>query len=280
MFSFAFAWYAVSVHISFNKRSVSAMRKSKMLQKIRAGKVAQICSMGNYNPSFICHAAHYNFDGIWLSLEHRAMDEREIQAILAFFHLYDIDCFLRPSTIEKNALYRYLEDGAAGFMIPHVSTQQKAEELVQAVKFPPLGDRGLDGAGLDCNFHLEAGGSYTDDANNETFLIVQIETLEAVENIDAIVSVAGVDGVFIGPGDLGLRINNSNTSITLESTRHKVAEACAKHGKAWGIPSGNEEQLTQYKQEGAQILVYGGEFMALKNMLEESKLVFNRACEE
>lgn len=73
---------------------------------------------------------------------------REVEALLAFSHLFDIDIMLRPPTLEKTRLYRYLEDGAAGLMIPHVSTAGKAKMLVDAVKFPPLGDRGLDNAGL------------------------------------------------------------------------------------------------------------------------------------
>ena len=67
-------------------------------------------------------------------------------------HLHDIDMMVRPSTLEKTKLYRYLEDGAAGLMIPHVSDAEKARALVNAVKFPPLGDRGIDAAGLDSNF--------------------------------------------------------------------------------------------------------------------------------
>ncbi len=254
------------------------MRTNKMLQKIRAGKVARICSLGFYHPAYFCQAANSNYDAVWLCLEHNAMNPREVEAMIAFSHLYDIDCLLRPSMTEKNALYRFLEDGAAGFMIPHVSTKQRAEELVQATKFPPLGDRGQDGAGLDNDFYIHGTETYPTDANAETFLIVLIETLEAVENAEAIASVEGVGGLFIGPGDLGLRIKNSNTSVTLESARKQVAAACAKHGKAWGVPAANEAEIAQYTQEGALFIACGGAFMAVKDMLEETGQQFDRAC--
>ena len=164
------------------------MRRSRTIQKLRNNELVRICGMGHYIPAYIRHAKEFGYDCIWLDLEHRAMDNREIQALLAFFHLYDVDCMLRPPTLEKSRLYRYFEDGASGLMIPHVSTAEKAQQLVQAVKFPPLGDRGIDAAGLDADFSLPDHAAYTQEANRETFLVVQIETPEAVENVDEIAS--------------------------------------------------------------------------------------------
>jgi 4-hydroxy-2-oxoheptanedioate aldolase len=255
------------------------MRISKVLQKIRAGKIVRICALGHFIPSYIRHAAHYGFDAIWMDCEHRAISTREIQALMPYFHQFDIDCMLRAPTLEKTRLYRFLEDGATGLMIPHVSTPQKAQMLVQSVKFPPLGDRGLDGAGYDSDFMLQSGESYTEDSNRETFLVVQIETLEAVNNIEAIAAIKGVDGLFIGPGDLGLRIKHSETSLSLDDVRARVAKACVQHGKAWGLPAANEEIMAQYAREGAQLLAHGGDFRALKDMLEASSQRFDRVCD-
>jgi 2-keto-3-deoxy-L-rhamnonate aldolase RhmA len=197
------------------------------------------------------------------------MSDREIQALMAFFHLSDIDCMLRPPTLEKSRLYRYLEDGATGLMIPLVDTPEKARMLVDAVKFPPLGDRGRDGAGLDSDFILEGGESYTDEANRETFLVVQIETLEAVANADAIAAVEGVDGLFVGPGDLGLRIKNSATDMTVDKAMAIVAEAVKKHGKVWGCPAGDAQRVQELREMGAQLIAFGGEFMAIMNVLRD-----------
>lgn len=253
------------------------MRTSKFLSKIRSEKVARVCALGHFIPSYVCHAAHFGFDAIWLDCEHRAWTDREIQSMLAYFHQYDIDCMLRAPTLEKARLYRYLEDGATGLMIPHVSTPERAKELVQAVKFPPIGDRGLDGSGMDSEFHFAGGETYTDDANRETFLVVQIETPEAIENVEAIAAVEGVDGLFLGPGDLGLRIQKLNPGFTLDEARAKLAEACKKHGKAWGLPAADEGLMKQFADEGAQILAHGGDFMTLKTMLSEASQKFDRA---
>ena len=236
------------------------MRNSKTIAKLSNNEVVRICGLGHFIPAFVKHVAHFGYDCIWLDLEHRLIDEREVQSLLQLAHLCDIDVMLRAPTLEKTRLYRYLEDGAAGLMIPHVSTPEKAQMLVDAVKFPPIGDRGYDGAGIDCDYILTADANYTDDANAQTFLVVQIETLEAVENVDAIASINGVDGLFVGPGDLGLRIKNTDTDKTVESCIEVVAAAAKKHGKAWGIPAGTPEILKQRKEQGAQLIAHGGDF--------------------
>lgn len=246
------------------------MRRSKTLARWRAGEPARMCALGHFIPPYIRLASHFGYDCIWLDLEHRAMEDREVQALLMMFHLADIDCLLRAPTLEKIKLYRYLEDGAAGLMIPHVSTAKRARELVQALKFPPLGDRGLDGAGLDCDYVLQGGESYPDAANDETFLVVQIETIEAIQNIDEIASVPGVDALFIGPGDLGLRLRTVNPdNLTMEECTARVAAAAKKHGKVWGQPAFSPEHLKALIEQGARLPNFGGEFGALLNSLRQ-----------
>jgi len=247
------------------------MRNSKTLAKIKQGKAARMCVLGHYIPSYIHHAANAGFDLIWLDMEHRTFTDTEIAALLTHFHLADIDCMLRPATLEKVRLYRYLEDGATALMIPHVSTVEKAQALVNAVKFPPLGDRGIDGAGLDSNFAINGGEDYPEAANRETFLVVQIETIEAVMNIDAIAAVPGVDGIFIGPGDLGLRLKHlESKELKMEAVYKKVATAAAREGKAWGCPAGSIEDVAELREQGAQLIAFGGDFMALKGMLDDN----------
>lgn len=244
------------------------MRKSKTLARIRAGEPVRICALGHYIPSYIKYAAHYGFDCIWLDLEHRAMSDREVQSLMAFFHNFDIDCLLRTPTLEKAKLYRYLEDGASGLMIPHVSTPERAKALVDACKFPPLGDRGLDGAGLDNDF-MFLEGNYPEGVNDETFLVVQIETPEAVQNVDAIAAIDGVDGLFIGLGDLGLRLKLSPEYPDLEQSVELVAAAAQKHNKAWGCPAGSAEALKKRRSQGAQLLARGGDVRALVAVLDQ-----------
>jgi 4-hydroxy-2-oxoheptanedioate aldolase len=253
------------------------MRQSKILAKIRAGKVARLCCIGSPLGMAPALAAHFHYDGIWVDAEHRVWDPREVDALLGRHHAADIDCVWRPATKEKNALYRLLEDGATGLMIPHVSTAEQARALVQAVKFPPLGDRGLDAAGRDADFLVGAPSDYVVQANRETFLVVQIETQEALDNAEAIAAVPGVDVLFIGPGDLSLRLcckPGVNDPRMLEAQK-RVAAAARQHGKAWGRPAGTADDARVIVQLGAQFVPMGGEFGALLQHFSECSAQFD-----
>jgi 4-hydroxy-2-oxoheptanedioate aldolase len=252
------------------------MRQSKVLKKLRSGRFARVCGLGHYLPFFVRHAAHYRFDGIWLDLEHRAMGDREVQALLAACHASDIDCMVRPPTYERARLYRYLEDGAAGLMIPFVNDAAIARRLVESVKFPPVGERGLDGAGLDGRYYLDVlggGETYCAEANRETFIVAQIETPEGVANVREIAAVPGIDLLFVGPADLGLRLSVAPGAgrMVLANAVETVRAAARENGKAWGIPAGSIEDLARYRELGAQMVPRGGDFWLMKVLDECSR---------
>ena len=247
------------------------MRKSKVLAKLRSGKFARICSVGHYLPFYIRHAAHAGFDGIWFDLEHRTMNDREVQSIIALCRYNDIDCMVRPPTVGKTHLYHYLEDGATGFMVPFVSTPEIAHQIVDATKFAPLGNRGVDGAGLDGDYGLDvwkSDSTYFEDANRETFIVAQIETPEAVDNIDRIAATPGIDLLFIGPADMGQRLRALNDRRTMTDVIDRVSAAARMHGKAWGITAASPDEIARYRRLGAQMVPWGGDF-ALAKVLQQ-----------
>ena len=187
------------------------------------------------------------------------MSEREVQSLLTLCHYNDIDCMVRPPTREHSRLYRYIEDGATGVMMPLISDAATAQRVVNAVKFPPLGNRGLDGAGLDSDFAIDAfrpNSTYIDDINRETFVVLQIETLDALENVDEIASVPGIDAFFVGPGDLGLRLGQveSDVQSALDEAIGRVAEVAIKRGIAWGIPAGTPEGDNETSRNGGAVV--------------------------
>lgn len=238
-----------------------------------------MCSLGHYIPAFVCQAARAGYDCIWLDLEHRALPIRELQALLVECHLFDIDCMVRVPTREKAQLYRYLEDGATGLMIPHVSTAEEACDLVRSTRFPPVGERGFDNAGLDADFYHHSIDDYASWAHSETFLTVQIETPEAVDNVDAIAAVEGIDMLFLGPGDLGYRYRHDATGDEdgqrLEAAYVRVAEAAARHGKAWACPASGRDAIKRRFDQGCRFIANASDFMSIRAGLANGMAEFD-----
>jgi 4-hydroxy-2-oxoheptanedioate aldolase len=253
------------------------MRISKVLTKIRAGKPARIAWLGYFLPPFVAHAAHLGYDGIWLDLEHRPMDSREVQALLAFSHLYNIDLMIRTPTREKGQLYRYLEDGAAGIIVPHVSDVESARALVQSVKFPPVGDRGIEGRGLETNYGLDIAHGrdvLIDHALHETFLIVQIETPAGLAAADQIAALSGIDGLYVGPNDMRIRLQHlpEDKRPTVDKAIEYIASVCKKQGKIWGSLASSPHELEGHWKMGSNFLVWGMDTRILHEGLEASSL--------
>lgn len=255
------------------------MRKSKVLAKWRNNEFARFCALGHVLPFFIRYAAHFKYDGIWLDLEHRNFDAREVQHLQALCQLYDIDCMIRPPTVQRTRLYRYLEDGAAGLMIPFVEDADMARDIVAATKYPPIGNRGLDGAGLDSNFGGDTwipNSSYIEDANRETFIVAQIETPVAVANAEAIAAAPGIDALFVGPGDLGLRLDTySELGMTIDEAVAQVAAAAKKHDKVWARTASSIEEVDRYRRQGSLMIPFGGDF-ALTDVLKTASAELDR----
>jgi 2-keto-3-deoxy-L-rhamnonate aldolase RhmA len=245
------------------------MRSSKLLSKLRAGRPCRVCALGNYLPFFVRHAAANDYDAIWIDLEHSTMSSREVQALLALCHSWDIDGLVRPGTGERSDIYRHFENGAAGLMMPMVNDAADARAIVRATKYPPLGNRGFAGSGLDSDYTLALrpeGQRYTDDANAETFIMAQIETAEAVANVEAILAVEGIDAVFVGPADLGLRLRTTPTGLELEDAIAQVAAAARRSGKAWGITSTSIDDVAKRWRQGAQLVPHGSDFGLMQQL--------------
>jgi 4-hydroxy-2-oxoheptanedioate aldolase len=246
------------------------MRTSLVRHRLRQKQAARLVCMYYPNAMMPAHAARNGFDAIWLDTEHNTWDRREIQRLLSLHHLANIDCIVRTGDRQLANLYHLLEDGASGLMIPLVNTAAEARALAQAVKFPPLGQRGLDGAGIDNNFYLEGTEEYPSRANEETLLILQIETPEAVENIEQIAATPGVDGLFIGPGDLALRLGCPLDwqQPKMIAAQARIAAAAQQHGVAWGRPARNADDIRELSRLGAQLINLGSDFGAVAAMLQ------------
>ncbi len=254
------------------------MRPSRILARIRAGEPALLASQCFPQPVLAEHASVRGYDGIWLDQEHQFWNPGDLRATLHIIQLLGLDAIIRPPTREKAALYQLLDQGATGVLLPHINTPDEARAAVQALKFPPLGERGLDGCGLDTRHATAIPADYPATANRERFLAVMIESPAAVRQADAIAAVAGVDILFFGPADLFLRLGRpfNPEDAEFREAERIVDAACRRHGKAWGRPCISADDLARTLAAGARLVVHGSDFRALTSHLRDCGADFAR----
>ena len=201
------------------------------------------------------------FDFLTLDVEHSAVDLPQALHIFHAIRAGNPKClpFVRTQGVEFSFVKRYLDAGAKGVIAPLVKTKAQAEELVRAVKYPPEGERGV--GYCPANDYGKKLKEHFSQANEEIYCIVQIEHIDAVNNIGEILSVKGVDGAFIGPFDLSasMGLTGQFDHPDYIAARDKILASC----KQAGIPVGihvvepNPDELEDRIQEGFEILAYG-----------------------
>lgn len=240
------------------------MRRSRILEVIRGGGAALIT-----NPSFTYSwrltemMARMGYDGVWIDMEHRDFDYKDAAIMTLAARAGDCDAVVRIRKDSYADYFRPLEDGAAGIMVPHIKTRAEAEFAVYNARYMPVGRRGMDGVGADTFY-----GLHQDDlaqANQETFVLVQIEDYEGVDVIDEIIGVDGIDGILVGPADLaqsyGLAGQIRHEKVL--AAQEKVGEACAKVGKWWGAPGLTPDHTRWLIDRGAQFIALGSDYGVL-----------------
>lgn len=163
---------------------------------------------------------------------------------------------------QPEVIARVLDAGALGVVIPHVSNRTQAEALVQAVRYPPFGERSA-GTGRNQSFT-----DYAAQANDQILLIPQIEDLEGVDQIREIMSVDGIDIGFIGPHDLGLSMGLRPEQIgqNLEHERQlmRVLEGCQEIGKPAGLPVPDAKSANKWISRGFQMIDLANDLALLR----------------
>jgi 2-keto-3-deoxy-L-rhamnonate aldolase RhmA len=151
---------------------------------------------------FIVHAfANAGFDFVYVDMEHGRFSHETIVGLIQTIRLTNMVPLVRVPDNQYHLIARVMDAGAQGVMIPRVETRQQAEVAVQSLRYPPLGQRGLAVARGHNDYKQQNALTFSQEANRENLLIVQIESTRGVENVDDIISVQGVDVALIGPGD-------------------------------------------------------------------------------
>lgn len=215
--------------------------------------------LGDSVAAEICAGA--GFDWLLIDGEHAPNDLRSIlrqaQAIAAYPASHPIARVpVGHGNVGTALLKQYLDLGVQTLLVPMVDTPEQARALVQAMRYPPLGIRGMGGARASRWGRIP---HYAKEANDQVCLLVQAETQLALDNLDAIAATEGVDGVFIGPADLSASLGHVGQPGH-PAVQAAIADAIArigKAGKAAGILSPDEAQARRYLEMGATFVAVG-----------------------
>ena len=233
------------------------MTNSRVLKKLRNGEFVRVAGINQVTQPWLAEVVgKLDFDLVWFDTEHRPHTYDVVGGISLACRATGIDLMVRVRKTDYTSPMQVLEMGGNGVMVPHCRSAREAQQWVEWVKFPPLGKRGFDNAGVDCDYALADPLVYMKHANRETFLVLQIEDREAVDCIDQIAAVEGVDVLFVGPADLSLSygVPMQLQHELLEKAKDKVANAVAKAGKWWGTVTVTAEAAQTELDRGARMV--------------------------
>jgi 2-keto-3-deoxy-L-rhamnonate aldolase RhmA len=211
------------------------------------------------NPTAAEVLAEAGYEWIAIDIEHTDIDVTTLTALLRGMYGRGVAPIARVATNNVMDIRRALDVGAEGVLVPFVNTPEQAQQAVAAAKYPPMGVRGFSFSRAN-----NWGADFAEDAqsaNDETAVIVMIESKQGVENIDAIIGVEGVDAAFIGPYDLSgsYGIPGQTTAPVVEAACQRVIRACQRAEKSVGllVVRPTPEAIAQVVEDGFNLLCLG-----------------------
>lgn len=210
------------------------------------------------------------FDWVLIDAEHGPFDLRSIMTHLQAVESYPVSALVRPVEGNTALIKQLLDVGVQTLLVPMVDTAEQAEKIVKAAKYPPAGIRGL-GTSMARAANWNRNPDYLHQANDEICVIVQIESMTAIDNIESIVNVEGVDAVFIGPSDLSASMghigNPGHPDVVAAVERgFKVIQ---KAGKSAGVLAVTKDLVEKYVQAGAKFIGVGVDAALLANATKQ-----------
>jgi len=179
--------------------------------------------------------AHQGFDSLTIDMQHGVVDYQVAVTMLQAIATTPVIPLARVPWNDPGRLMKILDAGVYGVICPMINTRAEAEALVAACKYPPRGYRSWG----PVRASIYAGADYGDRANPDLLVMPMIETAEALKNLDEILSVPGVDAVYVGPSDLSLALGCKprldQTDPPVVEAQQRIVEACRRHGVVAGI---------------------------------------------
>jgi 4-hydroxy-2-oxoheptanedioate aldolase len=234
------------------------MKVNAALQKMKAGQPAYGYSLGIGSPLIAEMVSASGIDFVFIDTQHGSWGPESVSLALMAVHAGGSVPMARVARNDYTLIGRLLDEGAMGIIVPMVHTAEDAKAAADACRIPPTGTRSW-GWGAASRY----GDSYADNINDQIFVGVQIESIQAVENAEAIMATPGVDGCWIGPADLALSMG-IHPSKQAEDERHaraleKVIEACRNTGKIPGFAAFAPDDAKRRAEQGFVFLTAGSD---------------------
>ena len=225
-------------------------KENKVKKKLREGQVATVLG-GLNNPEIIDYMGQFGFDGAWIETEHGTITWDQVAHMSRACDLWDMTSVCRVNHNEPWLITRTLDVGATGIVVPHVSTKAAAEQAAKSAKYGPIGYRGM-AAGRQSYGVTD----YYRQANAETLVVVLIEEMEAVHNLQDILTVDHIDVFFVAPSDLAQTMGYTGQPTHPEVLA--VVDRCLAQIVAAGkVPGhlGNEDTVESYMEKGVRFFL-------------------------
>ncbi len=253
------------------------MQPNRVLHKLREGKpvlIGAVWTVPHWKIVEMLGIAGY--DGVWIEMEHADTTWEQMSQMILAARATGMEPIVRIPRGSYNNVIRPLEAGATGLLLPHCTGGDDAREFVQMARFAPLGWRGIGGS-VDMRYGTMPSDEYFERGNREILLGVMIERKEAVEDIDAIAAVEGLDLLLVGPADLSQSygVRGQYTHPLMQEAIVRVAEACRKHGKHWAV-AGDVPSYEQQYAMGARFFSIVNEMSVLMEGFQKAKEAFAR----
>jgi 4-hydroxy-2-oxoheptanedioate aldolase len=245
-------------------------RASRILKLLAEGQLPTVLKINLSDPRVIEIAGLCGVDAVWLCLEHVPNDWLSLEGQIRAARIHNIDTLVRVGRGSYSDYVRPFEADATGIIVPHVASEQEARQIVEWVRFHPVGKRALDGGNIDGQFCLVPMDEYLRHSNQERIVIFQIESPEALEQVEKIVAVPGFNGILFGPGDFSHRIGKAGQLDAPEvvAARKRVAAACLKHGK-FAMTAGLIAPFPELVAEGYRVIGIGADVVAISSYVKQ-----------
>lgn len=235
------------------------MRTNQVKAKLKQGEPALGAWLSLPDVSSARIMARLGFDWLVIDMEHSAHDATLMGAMVGAIADAGICApFVRVPGHGVEWFKWALDAGAWGIVVPMVNTRAEAQRVIEYAKYPPFGLRSIGGVFGPYGFGIANWSEYAQTANDETLVAVQIESAQALENLDEILSVPGIDVAFVGPNDLhahlGLTPSNDGAEPEFVEALERIQAAARRHNVALGIFSGGGEAAARRVSQGFQMI--------------------------